>query len=155
MTLDDHEIHRVTEDLWQTMFSLDVRHLDHEAPRSPKDGVLTGCVHVSGAWEGAAMLSCSTELARHVAGIMFGASELSDNEICDAIGELTNITAGQIQPLLPSPSELSLPSVVEGHDYRLNIPRSVLLTRVFFECQGKPLSITVVQQTQHEREKSG
>ncbi len=75
MTLDDQEIHRVTEDLWQTMFSLDVRRLEREAPRSPKDGVLTGCVHVSGAWEGAAMLSCSTELARHVAGIMFGTTE--------------------------------------------------------------------------------
>ena len=106
MALDAHQIHRVTEDLWLTMFSLELQHLEREAPRDPENGFLTGCIHISGSWEGAAMLSCSTKLARQVAGIMFGSSELSDNEVSDAIGELTNITAGQIQPLLPSPSEL-------------------------------------------------
>jgi len=145
VTLDKDQISCLMEEIWSTMLSLDLQRLDHEPDNHSEDGTLTGCVHISGAWEGAAVLCCSTQLARQVTSIMFGTAEVSMEEVCDAIGELTNITAGQIQPLLPQPSELSLPSVVEGLNYRLNIPKSSLLSQVSLECQGQPITIKVVQ----------
>lgn len=145
MTLDNDEIYRLMEEIWSTMLSLDLERLEQEPLNNSEQRTLTGCVHISGAWEGAAVLSCSTELAQQVTKIMFGTAEVSLGEVCDAIGELTNITAGQIQPLLPRPSELSLPSVVEGRDYRVNIPKSSLLSQVSLMCQGHPITIKVVQ----------
>jgi len=143
--IDNDEIYRLMEEIWSTMLSLDLQRLEHQPSNHADQGTLTGCVHISGAWEGAAVLSCSTELAQRVTKIMFGTAEVSGGEVCDAIGELTNITAGQIQPLLPRPSELSLPSVVEGRDYRVNIPKCSLLSEVSLECQGQPVTIKVVQ----------
>jgi chemotaxis protein CheX len=145
VTLDDDEIYRLMEEIWSTMLSLELERPEHQAPDHTEHGTLTGCVHISGAWEGAAVLSCSTELAQQVTKIMFGAPEVSGGEVCDAIGELTNITAGQIQPLLPRPSELSLPSVVEGRDYRVNIPKSSLLSELTLRCQGQPVTIKVLR----------
>ncbi len=145
MTIDNDEIWHLMEEIWSTMLSLDLERVEHEPSNNSEQGTLTGCVHISGAWEGATVLSCSTELAEQVTKIMFGSAQVSLSEVCDAIGELTNITAGQIQPLLPRPSELSLPSVVEGRDYRVAIPKSSLLTQLSLMCQGHPITIKVVQ----------
>jgi hypothetical protein len=35
--------------------------------------------------------------------------------------------------------------VVEGRDYRVNIPKSSLLSQVSLVCQGQPITIKVVQ----------
>ncbi|HTY56063.1 MAG TPA: chemotaxis protein CheX [Candidatus Binataceae bacterium] len=145
MTIDDDEIYRLMEEIWTSMLSLELERPRHKSSNHSDRGTLTGCVHISGAWEGAAVLSCATELAHRITKIMFGMPEVSEGEVCDAIGELTNITAGQIQSLLPRPSELSLPSVVEGRDYRVNIPKCSLLSEISLECQGQPITIKVVQ----------
>src|SRR5580704_13518038 len=77
VTLDDDEIYRLMEEIWSTMLSLELERPEHQAPDHTEHGTLTGCVHISGAWEGAAVLSCSTELAQQVTKIMFGAPEVS------------------------------------------------------------------------------
>ena len=48
--------------------------------------------------------------------------EVSDDEMMDTLGELTNMAAGNINTLLPSGCTISLPSVAEGIDYKLTIP---------------------------------
>ena len=145
MVIDEDEVWRLVAEIWSTMLSLSLERVEYEPSNGNGEGTLTGCVTISGAWEGATMLSCATELAEQVTKIMFGTAEVSAGEVCDAIGELTNITAGQIQPLLPRPSELSLPSVVEGHDHHVAVPKSCLLSKVSLECQGHKIIVKVVQ----------
>jgi len=61
----------------------------------------------------------------------------------DATGELSNMVGGNVKALLPQPSRLSLPSVVEGKDYNLRIPGALCISRMVFESQGSPFVVTM------------
>jgi chemotaxis protein CheX len=94
------------------------------------------------------MQQCSEELARQVTSTMFGKApaDVITNEIHDVISELTNMLGGSLKAKLPGPSQLSLPTVVEGQDYQLVIPHTPLLCQVAFECQGQRLMVTLLHQ---------
>ena len=75
-------------------------------------------------------------------------AEATNDEIRDALGELTSITGGNLKSLMPGPSQLSIPAVVEGTDYRLILPESRRLVCVAFECEREPLWVTLIQREQ-------
>src|SRR5579863_3038274 len=112
--LEIEEIHEAAERLWQAMFEDSLEYLEQEC-ESKDSRFLTGSIQISGAWDGAVVLRASFAMVRVIAQIMLGLEDASDEDICDAMGELTNLTSGAIQTLLPEPSELTPPSVIEGH----------------------------------------
>lgn len=142
--LEQDDIHQLADRIWESMFGPGLERLDSEGP-SVDDRFLTGCVQLTGAWEGAAVVRCSYKLASHLASTMFGIEELSEEEVCDTVGELANLTAGAVQALMPSPSELSPPSVVEGKDYRLILPRCSIMKEVHFRFREEPFNILVFE----------
>jgi len=147
MKIADKDITTVTESIWRSVLGLEVEPAGEATGRDEGKRFLTGCVQITGSWEGAVTLDCSASLARRVAGIMFGVSpdKAESDEIQDALGEMTNMTGGNIKNLLPAPSLLSLPSVTEGIDYTVSVPGGRLLTQVAFECQGEPLRVSLLQ----------
>jgi chemotaxis protein CheX len=136
----------IASEVWQSFLSEELAEhpLGSEAPALP-GRTMTGCVHVSGAWEGSVFLQVPAELGRSAAETMFmaGPGELSDDEVCDGLGELTNMVGGNIKSLLPAPSTLSIPSVAEGESYTVRVPGSVLLHRVVLVSAGGPVHISV------------
>jgi len=50
-----------------------------------------------------------------------------------------------VQAMMPSPSELSPPSVVEGKDYKLILPRCAIMNEVHFRYQEEPFNIVVFE----------
>ncbi len=140
-------VDQITTDIWTSILGFEIRHIN-EGVRIPEEGhFLTGCVQITGDWEGSVTLCCPNALARHATSVMFEVSidEVSKEEIQDAIGELTNMIAGNIKSLLPSNCCLSLPSVTEGTDYKLTVPGSVVVVSDGFECDGFPLTVTVLE----------
>ncbi len=104
-------------------------------------------MQITGAWEGAVRVDCSVELAR-LATARFLAVEPADveiDQIRDAMGELANMSAGSVKPLLPKPCQISLPSVADGADYHLSIPQGEELLKTGFTYENQPLLITVLQ----------
>jgi len=142
--LEQDDIHQLADRIWESMFGEGLALVAKEPP-SDDDNFLTGCVQLTGAWEGAAVVRCSYKLAKNLASTMFGAEELSIDEVCDSVGELANLTAGAIQALMPSPSELSPPSVVQGKDYKLILPRCAVMNQAFFSFQDEPFSVVVFE----------
>jgi chemotaxis protein CheX len=142
--LEQDDIHQLADNIWESMFGAGLERLDSEG-HSDDDRYLTGCVQLTGAWEGAAVVRCSFKLALHLATTMFGAEELADDEVCDTIGELANLTAGAVQALMPSPSELSPPSVVEGKDYKLILPRCSMMNQAHFRFRDEPFNIVIFE----------
>src|SRR5262245_14153849 len=147
MRFSDNDINRITESIWRSILGLE---LVRTRPGPIHDGArrfITGCVQISGAWEGAVTVDCSVALARRVAALMFAVSAeaATESEIQDALGEMTNMTGGNIKSLLPSPSILSLPAVAEGLDYTLTFPGGRKLSQVAFECEGEPLLVTLLE----------
>jgi CheY-specific phosphatase CheX len=55
------------------------------------------------------VLRASFKFARIVAEMMLGLEETADEKVRDAMGELTNLTSGALQALLPLPQNSPCP----------------------------------------------
>lgn len=139
------EIRQVAETVWESVLGVNL--VPRASVPPAPDRVVSGCVQFTGAWEGAVTIECSAEFARQAAATMFGVevgtASVADTQ--DAIGELTNMTGGNVKALLPEPCRLSLPTVVEGTDYTTRVPGGELLTTVAFDCQGSPLVVRLLR----------
>jgi chemotaxis protein CheX len=151
MQFAEEDLCQLTENIWMSVLGLAVQRSSDDGVLSRKEHTLAGCVQITGAWEGAVTLYCSAPLARQAASIMFGINqeEASNEEVQDALAELANITGGNVKTLLPEPCALSLPTVIEGNDYIVRIPGSILASRVAFEHEGHSLLVTVLKREQH------
>jgi chemotaxis protein CheX len=105
-------------------------------------------VQVEGAWDGAVVLACPQELATKLAAAMFdSAGEPSPSDVQDALGEITNMLAGNIKALLPHPSRITLPVVAFGSDYQLAMLGTHIRAEVTFSSQGESFVVSVLQQS--------
>lgn len=138
------EIQRIVADTFVAFLGLEVGPGDNQAFQT--GSLVTGVVQITGAWQGSVMLDCSADLAHQSADLMFGVDpgSSSPEEVRDAVGELVNMIAGNIKALLPEPTQLSLPTVVEGRDYQLTIPGSSMVNFATFLTDGKPLQVKVL-----------
>jgi hypothetical protein len=80
--------------------------------------LLTACVTIGGAWNGAVSVVCSKRFALHAATTMFGAEAgaPSEDDARDALGELVNVLGGNFKSAMSSEAacQLSLPMVADG-----------------------------------------
>ena len=140
------DITSIAQDVWSSFLAMDLEPhpLGADAPHL-EGSTMTGTVHVSGEWQGSVFLEVPLALAQVSAEAMFAADPgtLSGDEVCDALGELTNMVGGNIKSLLPAPSKLSIPSVAEGQNYTVRVPGAVLLERVALVCAAGSLHISV------------
>jgi len=142
--LEADDLVQLVQGIWGTLFDAKLEPRAAE-PASPADGFITSCIRIGRAWEGVVVLRASLLVARELASLMFGLEASEDAETCDAMGELTNLIAGAAQTLLPAPSELTPPSVIEGKDYRLVLPHSSMVNELHFSFHGEPLSVMIFE----------
>lgn len=144
-TVRDEDIREITTTVWSAVSTLDLMPRESAAVPEASAAVLAGCVHVTGAFTGAVALLCSDALARRVAAEIFDVERalVTLEQTQDAVGELVNMTGGNLKALLPEPSALSLPAVAQGTDFAARLPGSHLVARVGFDCDGELLVVTV------------
>lgn len=137
-------VRHVVVDIWSTILGLDAAPVPEALMTKPS---VTGIVHISGEADGSVSLECPRGLAERVTALMFGLDpdELAPGDVEDALGELTNMTGGGVKSLLTGPNQLSLPTVVEGTGYQLNVPGSVPVRDVWFACDGEPLVVRIYE----------
>src|SRR5262249_22785526 len=126
MLIHPSDLCQMTNEIWGGMLQIDLRPANHPNASVRRIGA---CVQITGAWEGAVRVDCSFELAR-VATARFLAvapEDVATEQIHDAMGELANMSAGSVKPLLPRPCQLSLPSVADGTDYTLSVPQGEVI----------------------------
>ncbi len=148
MTFTSQQLDGIVENMWTTVLDLPIQSLGVIPPVvNNEDGQLTGCVHITGAWRGAMLLECPTALVRRAASIFFEmtAEEVTDAELGDAIGELINIAGGNVKALISGPTQLSLPTVVEGVHYRVVVGSSRETFRLAYDCEGARMTLRVVE----------
>jgi chemotaxis protein CheX len=140
----DEQIVGITQDVWSSFTG---RPVDAGPGDAALDGgdVTVGRVAVTGGWRGWVLLACATRLARTAAAAMFDrpAETLTDDEVADALGELTNMIGGNVKSLLPGPSRLSMPAVTVGASATGPPPGAVLVNTVSLACDGLPLAVSV------------
>jgi chemotaxis protein CheX len=144
MTLASDDITEIAREVWSGMLGLD----SEVVPTGTDQGdgqLFTGTVTVTGAADCLVSIQTSDAGARAYAAAMFGstAGEVADDEVVDAVGELTNMVGGNIKSLLPEPSRLSLPAVAQGRRQLLHVPGAEVLNQVALSSEGEQVLITV------------
>jgi chemotaxis protein CheX len=152
MPLLHQQIVGITREVWASVLSLMAESvpLDEAAPAALGPGTsFIGSVQIRGAWEGSVYITAPMGLARRAASIMFGLDEatIGSDEMCDALGELTNIVGGNVKAVLPSPCALSLPTVVEGIEPRLVVMQNQLLRTAGFRVEGHAFAVALLKRT--------
>jgi chemotaxis protein CheX len=139
---DDLEV--ITREVWTSFLDGDPAGL--VAGGDPPTGEqITGCVHLSGAYTGSIMLQCSPPAARDAAAALFSIApgDVTQIEVVDAIGEIANMVGGNVKSMLPGPSLLSLPMVVQGV---LSVPGAQVVRTVQLIWRAEPLTVSLWQQ---------
>ncbi len=139
---DDLEV--ITREVWTSFLDGDPAGL--VAGGDPPTGEqITGCVHLSGAYTGSIMLQCSPPAARDAAAALFSIApgDVTQVEVVDAIGEIANMVGGNVKSMLPGPSLLSLPMVVQGV---LSVPGAQVVRTVQLIWRAEPLTVSLWQQ---------
>ena len=143
----EKEICQITEGVWNDLLGLGVSPIAEAEAQNGRGKTLTGSVRIKGGWQGEVRLQCSAELARRAAVVMFRVEldKVTPEQAQDAIGELTNMTGGNLKALLPPPCQISLPTVTEENNGNSPGPDGQLRSHIFFQCQGQPFSVTLLE----------
>ena len=149
------ELTEITERVWASLVELPLipRQPGQPGPAAGFSRTFTGCVQITGAWEGAVTVHCSEALAKVLTASMFmvDPEDTTPEEVGDALGELANMVGGNVKALLPEPCRISLPAVADGMDYRLSVPGARPLTAVTWTCLGEPLMVRLLERSTAER----
>lgn len=106
---------------------------------------ISGVIGLSGKAVGTVVVSLSKEVAVKAtsAMLMMDATEI-DNDVIDAVGEITNMVAGSAKAeLYEYELSISLPSVITGRGHEVRFPSNVTPICVPFETEWGPLHLEV------------
>jgi chemotaxis protein CheX len=148
----DTQVFETVKNIWSTILNMEVT-TSRQAISSYTQGdrsFVTSCVQLTGGWEGSVLIYTTRQLARQMAAIMFDMEpdQISNDDIDDTMGELGNITAGNLKLILPRSCALSLPTVVDGCDYRMEVLGSTVRTKLLLSCCDEPLMISLLERSE-------
>jgi chemotaxis protein CheX len=149
MSLGEQDLKQVVTSVWETMLGLHAEPTG-QAVHLDGDRYVTGRTEITGPWEGVVMLSCPAALARHSAAGVFETptSEVTSEQMCDVVGELTNILAGNLKALLPESSQLGLPHVTEEVGDGADVAARRALARADFQSRGQVFALCLLKREQ-------
>jgi chemotaxis protein CheX len=142
--VSDEDLFTLAETVWSSILGLELT-AGLSVDGKVGDTTMTACVQITGDWEGAVTVACSSRLATRFASAMFAldADDLDDEEIRDALGEIANMTGGNVKGLAPGTNTLALPSVTAGDQGSMSIVGTRILNSVVGMCEGEPVLIRV------------
>lgn len=147
MTIETLDLNAAVCGVFESMLALPITAADEFAEADAQTASVTGVISISGDWNGAVVVTVPMPLARQVAAAMFALDPdaLTEAEVQDAVGELSNMVGGATKAMIGGSSSISLPSVTEGVRYRVSIPGAREVANARFDSDGHLLSVSVVQ----------
>jgi len=140
-------IRQSMEEVFGTMLGLEIEaqppYIDHNPPE-PVEGVVS-LIGLAGQWAGSGRFACSAGMALKISGALL-MSEYSaiDDEVLDAIGEVTNMVLGNVKTALEAElgnMGLSIPTVIYGRNFTTRGVSKSSWTVVQFHCQGDVIDV--------------
>jgi chemotaxis protein CheX len=137
-----------TQEVFSMMLGIDVAagepFVDDSA--GTNSGVLA-LLGLAGAWVGTGSMSCSAEIACHLASAMLMTEcPAIDDEVLDAVAEVANMVIGNIKTKLEETlgtMALSTPTVVYGRNFETRRVGSREWVSVPFPCDGGSISVQI------------
>jgi chemotaxis protein CheX len=108
------------------------------------DGVVS-FIGIAGTWAGTGSISCSPQMACRICSeLLMSETSAVDEEVLDAVAELTNMIVGSVKTDLESylgPLGLSIPTVVFGRNFKTRSVGNTEWINVTFDWQGERLLV--------------
>jgi chemotaxis protein CheX len=125
----------IAQTVFATMLNIDLVRIEDPAP--PDQDVLLATVHIAGQWTGVVVLGLSEQLAAQAAAAMLclPVDEVRDEDRQDVASELVNMIGGNLKSVLPGPSFMSLPVIVSGQAFGMEVRDAALLDHVVQVCE--------------------
>jgi chemotaxis protein CheX len=151
-------IRAATEEVFGTMLGAGIEF--NEGAKSDPDSGLMALVGITGDWSGAGTLSCSPALGNRAAAVMFMSEPATDStaindEVLDAVAELTNMVVGNIKNVLEhhiGPMAISIPSVIYGRNFHFRSLTGKVIASVAFRWDSEPMEVKVVLAPSSDKE---
>ena len=140
----DVDVRQIVDDIVSTVLGLEIA--DADDPGTGTEVLVTGCVHLTGGFDGSVTVECAEPLARQATRAMFMLGEddeISESDLRDVVGELANMVGGNVKSAVGA-ERLSLPSVTAGVGARITVPGTELVDRLAFRCAGESLVVAVL-----------
>ena len=136
----------IVEEVWSTVLGLPLARSEGVwvEPNDPAVPMMTCVVPVEGAWNGGVAVTCSPVLANRIAASMLDVSAPDPADVRDALGEVTNIVAGNAKSLLPQPSTILLPVVTSEHGHSFEVLEAPVVARIAFSCDGLGFTVSAL-----------
>jgi chemotaxis protein CheX len=110
----------------------------------PNDGVVS-FIGVAGTWAGTGSLSCSPRMACRICSqLLMSESTAVNEDVLDAVAELTNMIIGSVKTELEShlgPLGLSIPTVVFGRNFKTRSAGTTEWMSATFDWEGDDLLV--------------
>ena len=143
--IQENVIEEAVIEIFSTMLGLQVETLDPSQDPPKWDSKVTASVGLTGKWNGAVLMECSTETGCLLAGSMLGIEfDSIDDGVKDVLGELSNMLAGSVSRCLEGSPVLSPPCICQGTDYSLEILKATEIAHRRLSCQGQTIIIKVL-----------
>jgi len=154
MAFNEGTFYKIIQDTWASTLGFQVERAESMA--LPVVDAFIVRVGISGAWDGEVCLRCSPPLARLIAAVTFRVeSEKAENEeILDALSELTHIIGGNLKALLPQPVILSFPAHLDPEKWARTTAQRQTVCQLTLQSEGKPFAVSLFQRKScpHQRE---
>jgi len=144
MLIDAETLYEIIQETWSSTLGFPV---DRPGPEElSMANAVTVCVKIGGAWEGEVRLHCSPQLGRLIASTIFqvDSDQVGNDEIFDALSELTHIVGGNLKALLPQPVTLCFPSLADPTNWSQTTPQWQMVCRLVLASRGHPFVITLL-----------
>ncbi len=147
LQIDEHisEQVRIASEVFGVMADIVAAPISGSWP-PPDEELVTAVIYFTEPWKGAMMLECVLPLAfGFTARLMSVPMPTSvDADVCDSLAELVNMIAGNFKALMPPETGISIPTIVKGRDYILQLRGSKTLSQVIFETELGDFCVTLV-----------
>lgn len=144
-----NSIGRSVAQIFSTMLGVEIQQGEVSIERGSleaKDGVVS-LIGLAGSWAGMGSITCSPVLACRICSqMLMTESSAVDEEVLDAVAELTNMVVGNVKTDLEAelgPLGLSIPTVVFGRNFRTKSAGHADWIVVRFLWQDEPLVVRV------------
>jgi chemotaxis protein CheX len=142
-------LHNATTEVFSTMLGLEMTAQEafrQSSNPQPADGVVT-LIGLAGKWVGTGSICCAPEMARKLSGkLLMSEFAAVDQEVLDAMGELTNMIIGSFKNSLEELTGalgLSIPVVIYGHNFTASSAHAADWVVVPFKCNEGQLEVKV------------
>src|SRR5690349_13814435 len=133
------EIDTIVGETFETMLATNVV---QNGETCDTESAITALVTFAGDWRGVLTFECAAQPAIGFAQRFLQDESISEmnGDVCDSLGELANIVAGNLKSVLAPGLSLGTPSIVEGKDYHVRFCGGRVVTRRNFSTELGPFT---------------